>query len=179
MRRSDDKNNWLIVDGYNVIGAWHDMRDLTPSDLEDARDRLADKLLNYCGHTGQHLVLVFDAHSTKEALKEERMTDDGKKNIVIFTAYGQTADNYIERFVRKHSGEKMTVASSDALLQVMVLEHSKRISSRELGRAIEDEERKINQHQQEQYEHKGGLAQALRSGQFEALNALRYEDSEE
>lgn len=173
--KAGQSRDWLIVDGYNVIGAWQDMRALAADNLAAARDRLADQLLDYCGHSGQTLLLVFDAHSTNEPQREQKLTQEGE-HAVVFTRRGQTADNYIERFVRAHSGQNMTVASSDALVQVMVFMHAARISSRELQEAIESMAQAAKKHYGKESENGEGLLRALSEQQFRALNALRYRD---
>ncbi len=178
MKRVPKEHDWLVVDGYNVIGAWQDMRSLAADDLADARDQLADRLLDYCGHTGQTLVLVFDAHNTTEPLRQRAMTEGGGHRIV-YTKRGQTADNYIERFVRDHHDEPMTVASSDALVQVMIFVHAARISSRELENAVERQRDRHSRREREQYAQKQGLGSALGSKEFAALDALRYASNPE
>lgn len=175
MKRDGSEREWLIVDGYNVIGAWQDLRALAAHDLADARDQLTEHLLDYCGHTGQTLVLVFDAHSMPHATHQHRATSHGDHRIV-FTKRGQTADNYIERFVRKHVGEQMAVVSSDALVQVMIFMHAARVSTRELEQAIERQRASVTRRERAQSTQKQGLGQALDMGAFEALDALRYAD---
>jgi predicted RNA-binding protein with PIN domain len=126
---------YLIVDGYNVIGAWEDLSALAEHDMGMARDKLRDLLKNHCGYTGQKLLLVFDAHSVTAA-SERRQLNKLQKGGVVYTAKGETADNYIERFVRENSQHRMTVASSDGLVQVMIFAHASRISSRELEKEV-------------------------------------------
>lgn len=54
------------MDGYNVIGAWPELSALAAESLEDARESLLHSLCNHCGYTGQTLMLVFDAHQSRE-----------------------------------------------------------------------------------------------------------------
>ena len=57
----------LLVDGYNMIGAWSELRQLADDNLEDARDRLIELLANYQGFSGKRIILVFDAHQVPGA----------------------------------------------------------------------------------------------------------------
>ena len=122
---------WLVVDGYNVIGAWPMLQKKARHSLEDARETLCDMLMNHCGYTGQILMLVFDAKGSGDVVKIRRIVA-GKQHQMVFTSKRQTADQFIERFVREHAKEQMTVASSDQLIQIMVFSHAARMSAREL-----------------------------------------------
>lgn len=127
----------LIVDGYNVICAWPELSALALEEFSAARDRLADILASHCGFTGEQLVLVFDAHQTRNTeTAYEISVGKGRHRrpvgTVVYTKKGETADNYIERFVRLHAGEEMTVASGDRLIQVLTFAYAARMSAREL-----------------------------------------------
>ena len=129
---------YLIVDGYNVIGAWQELTALAEDDFAAARDKLADILASHCGYTGEQLVLVFDAHQTRRTeTAAEIFTGRGRQKrpvgTVVYTKKGETADNYIERFV---AGEEMTVASGDRLVQVLTFAYASRMSVRELQAAV-------------------------------------------
>lgn len=121
----------MVVDGYNVIGAWPMLQKKARHSLEDARETLCDMLMNHCGYTGQLLVLVFDAKGSDDAVNIRNIVS-GEKHQIVFTSKKQTADQFIERFVREHAKERITVASSDQLIQVMVFSHAARMSAREL-----------------------------------------------
>lgn len=116
----------LIVDGYNIIFAWPELRELP---LAHARDRLHGYLMDYCGFCGFELLLIFDAHHQPLPKHSEQ---DGT---IVFTGAAETADMYIERIVRQNEGLSMRVATSDSLEQVMILGFAQRMSAREL---IED-----------------------------------------
>lgn len=117
-KRRDEKE-YLLVDGYNIIFAWPELKELADKNLDGARGRLMDVLCNYQGFRKMTLILVFDAY------KVPGNPGDIQKyhNIyVVYTKEAETADQYIEKTVheigRKH---KVTVATSDALEQVIVL----------------------------------------------------------
>lgn len=110
---------YLLVDGYNIIFAWEDLRELAEVNIEGARNKLMDVLCNYQGFKKMTLILVFDAY------KVPGNKGDVQKyhNIfVVYTKEAETADQYIEKAVheigRKHH---VTVATSDALEQVIIL----------------------------------------------------------
>lgn len=142
---------YLIVDGYNVIGNWPELSALAEEDFSAARDRLADTLASHCGYTGEQLVLVFDAHQTRktESVSEIFVGKGRHKRPVgrvVYTKKGETADNYIERFVRLNSGEEMTVASGDKLVQVLTFAYASRMSARELQIAVAQSARQMAEH---------------------------------
>ena len=123
----------LIVDGYNVIHDWEDIR--SGADLSAARDRLVERLSDYQGYRGGTVIIVFDAHLTREP--EVSIEDYGGVR-VIYTREGLSADQYIEWLVREElRDEPLTVATSDGLQQVMVMrEGVLRMSAVELGRLV-------------------------------------------
>ena len=174
------RDSWLIVDGYNIVGAWEEFRDLASEDLSAARDALQDLLLDYCGHSGQRLLLVFDAHSGKQGERVQALTELGGHQLV-YTQAGQTADQYIERFVRETEGD-LFVASNDGLVQVMVSSHAVRLSASDLQRAVKLEKEKREQRYIQQRWQKEGLSTLLSPEAAEALENLRqglYEKDEE
>lgn len=142
---------YLIVDGYNVIGAWPELTMLAEEDFAAARDYLKDTLASHCGYTGEQLVLVFDAHQTRRTeMTEEIFVGKGKHKrpvgTVVYTRKGETADNYIERFVRLHEGESMTVVSGDKLVQVLTFAYASRMSARELSAEVRKVAKLMEEH---------------------------------
>ncbi len=113
------KKKYIIVDGYNLIFAWDELKKLAADRLDLARARLTDMLSSYCGFTGSELVLVFDGFRTpgNPGSREER----GKIR-VVYTPEGETADAYIERLVndigRNYS---VRVITSDNLIRVSAM----------------------------------------------------------
>nr|WP_122013068.1 NYN domain-containing protein [Maliibacterium massiliense] len=114
----------LLVDGYNVIHAWDDLRAwMEEVSLEAARVKLLDVLLDFQGACGCEVIVVFDAHSAPY-LHNARVEDMGALQ-VVYTARDQTADAYIERLVEvlrtKRRGCTLRVVTGDALEQHTVL----------------------------------------------------------
>ncbi len=121
----------ILVDGYNVIHAWDELRELAIDNLEGARLRLMDMMCNYQGYKNCLLILVFDAYKVKGNIG----TDIIYHNIhVVYTKEAQTADMYIERTTHQLAKDyNVVVATSDALEQLITYgAGATRMSSREL-----------------------------------------------
>ncbi len=109
---------YLIVDGYNVINSWRDIFKLDQMSLEEARDKLLNMLSDYQGYSGLGMIVVFDAHMVPEGLGSIVAHDNIR---VIYTRENQTADGFIERFVKNHgAGMTLTVVTADYLEQKTV-----------------------------------------------------------
>lgn len=126
------------MDGYNVIYAWEDLR--AGADLAAARDRLVAELRDFQGYRGGYVIVVFDAHLTKEPAVS---VEDYGGVQVVYTREGVSADQYIEWLVREELRDKpLTVATSDGLQQVMVMrEGVLRMPAGELKHLIEEARR--------------------------------------
>jgi len=121
----------LFVDGYNIIGAWQEMAKLRDVDLESARRKLIDEMIEYQAVSHYRIVLVFDGH----LVKNNKGSKEVYGNIeVIYTKEGETADTMIERLVAHLPRYHRTyVATSDRLEQEFILtKGALRISAREL-----------------------------------------------
>ncbi|KFZ39831.1 MULTISPECIES: NYN domain-containing protein [Thermoactinomyces] len=133
---------WLVVDGYNVIGAKSGVH-WNPVSIEEERVQLIRDLSEYQAMTGRQVHLVFDAHSTPGI----DVKTDEEKILVYYTRRDETADEFIERFVKKHKSphRSIYVATSDYLEQRMVFgQGAYRISSRELLEEIRIAKEKLN-----------------------------------
>ena len=135
-KKKTSGEEYLLVDGYNIIFAWDELRELSEIDLAAARGRLADILCNYQGYRKCTLILVFDAY------KVEGNPGGVAKyhNIhIVYTKEAETADQYIEKTVRKISKHhSVTVATSDALEQVIILgQGARRMSAAGLKEEVE------------------------------------------
>ncbi len=124
-------DEYLLVDGYNIIFAWESLKKVADISLEDARDKLIDILGDYQGYKKINLILVFDAYLVKGGTGSVYKYND---IYVVYTKEAETADNYIERTATKLKGKyKVTVATSDRLEQVIIMSKGAvRISAREL-----------------------------------------------
>lgn len=135
-RPKEPQEEYLLVDGYNVIFAWDDLNELARYNIESARGKLMDILSNYQGYKKMTLILVFDAYKVKGNQGEVGMYH----NIhVVYTKEAETADQYIEKTVHRigHNGN-VTVASSDGLEQIIIMgAGAHRLSARDLRTEIE------------------------------------------
>ena len=111
-------DEYLLVDGYNIIFAWEDLRELAKINIASARDRLQDILSNYQGYKKNTLILVFDAYKVAGGTGSVQKYH----NIyVVYTKEAETADQYIEKTAHAISKKyHVTVATSDALEQVII-----------------------------------------------------------
>ena len=112
------KENCMLVDGYNVIHAWPELSDLMAVNIGSARDRLIREMSDYQGYVGGTLILVFDAYKVKGNPGTVEQAD----NIyVVYTKEAETADQYIEKTVHQMASKyRITVATSDGLEQIII-----------------------------------------------------------
>ena len=127
----DGEKEYLLVDGYNIIFAWEDLKELAAVNIDGAREKLMDILCNYQGFKKCTLILVFDAYK----VKGNPGSVETYHNIhVVYTKEAETADQYIEKTVHEIGRKyRVTVATSDQLEQVIILgQGGRRMSAREL-----------------------------------------------
>ncbi len=117
-RPRERKPEYLLVDGYNIIFAWEELRELAQVSLDGARGRLLDILCNYQGVRGCELIAVFDAYRLEGHAEE---TLDYHNIHVVYTKEAETADQYIEKFAHENSRQyQISVATSDGLEQIII-----------------------------------------------------------
>ncbi len=135
-KKKEQGKCYLLVDGYNIIFAWKELKELAEANLDAARYKLMDSLCSYQGYTGVHVICVFDAYK----VKGNHGTVEKYHNIeVVYTKEAETADMYIEK-VTLEIGKRyrVTVATSDALEQLIIAGHGAvRISAARLYEEIE------------------------------------------
>ena len=113
-----DKAEYLLVDGYNIIFAWDELRELAADNLDAARAKLLDYLSKYQNVRKNIILVVFDAYRVPRQTEEIIDHDELR---VIFTRENQTADQYIEKFAREiQENYELTVATSDSLEQMII-----------------------------------------------------------
>ena len=143
-----DGEDYLLVDGYNIIHAWDELRALGREDLDSARERLIHRLRNYQGWKRCKTIVVFDAYKVKgNPGSVERLGD----LFVVYTREAETADMYIEKttyaLAKERREHRVRVATSDGLEQMIILGHGAvRMSAAELEfelRQAEGEIRRI------------------------------------
>lgn len=140
-----DGEEYILVDGYNVIFAWEDLSAIAKKNIDAARERLVNVLCNYQGYKKCNLILVFDAYKVKGGVGEVEKIGGIS---VVYTKEAETADMYIEKVTHKLAkNNRVRVVTSDGLEQLIILgSGALRVSSRafreEVSRA-EDEIRSI------------------------------------
>lgn len=127
----DGEKEYLLVDGYNIIFAWEDLKELAAVNIDGAREKLMDILCNYQGFKKSTLILVFDAYKVKG---NPGIVETYHNIHVVYTKEAETADQYIEKTVHEIGRKyRVTVATSDQLEQVIILgQGGQRMSAREL-----------------------------------------------
>ena len=133
---------YLLVDGYNIIFAWDELKKLAADNMDSARGRLQDILSNYQGYRKCTLILVFDGYKSKgntgSVFKYHNI-------YVVYTKEAVTADQYIEKITGEYAKNcAVRVATSDKLEQIIVLgEGATRLSARELLKEVKEQEHHI------------------------------------
>lgn len=144
-KKPPKKDSYLLVDGYNIIFAWKELKELAENNLESARVSLMETLCNYQGYAGITVILVFDAYRVKGNPGEVSKY----KNIhLVYTKEAETADQYIEKTVHRiGKNNNVTVATSDALEQVIIFgAGANRMSASGLKEEILRTEKEIREH---------------------------------
>lgn len=112
---------YLLVDGYNIIFAWDDLKQIAQDNLDTARQLLINMLVNYQGVRKCDLILVFDAYRVKGG---KGSTEKVGGIHVVYTKEAETADMYIERVTHEIGPKRrVRVATSDGLIQMIILGH--------------------------------------------------------
>jgi len=137
-------NEYLLVDGYNIIFSWNSLKKIADKSLEDARNKLIDILGDYQGYKKINLILVFDAYLVKGGIGSICRYND---IYVVYTKEAETADNYIERTATRLKGKyKVMVATSDRLEQVIIMSKGAvRISAKELEEDVKAAKKHIKE----------------------------------
>jgi len=112
------KEAYLLVDGYNIVFAWEELKEIAKDNIDAARTKLLDILCNYQGIIENKIIVVFDAYRVKGHSVE---VFDYNNIHVVYTKEAETADQYIEKFVHQNHGNYgITVATSDCLEQIII-----------------------------------------------------------
>ena len=152
-KKSGPQTEYLLVDGYNIIFAWEDLRELAARDIKAARDKLMDILSNYAGYSPQKVILVFDAYKVsggqEHILKYHNIS-------VIFTKEAETADQYIEKTTHELlKNYQVAVATSDAVEQIIIFgAGARRLSATDLKDTVDSLAEEVREKYLE--EHSGG-----------------------
>jgi small GTP-binding protein len=138
----ESKDEYLLVDGYNIIFAWEDLNELSKTNIDSARDKLVDIMCNYQGYTKKNVIVVFDAYKVHGG---QGAAFDYHNIHVVYTKEAETADQYIEKFTNKLARQyNITVATSDRLEQMIIWgQGARRLSARGLLEEVQKIEGEI------------------------------------
>ena len=144
LKTINKKPEYLLVDGYNIIFAWDELKELAAVNLDAARDRLNDILSNYRAVKNCEIIAVYDAY--RVAGHPTEYLKLGNINIV-FTKEAETADRFIERFAHENASKyDVTVATSDGLEQIIIRgQGAKLLSARDFKEEVDRTEHKIRE----------------------------------
>ncbi len=133
---------YLLVDGYNIIFAWDELKELAKDNLDAARSRLIHILCNYCGYRQCKLILVFDAYQVKGTHRE---IEQYYNISIVYTKESETADSYIEKTTHDLCRENhVRVATSDGMEQMIILGNGAlRVAADEFYQEVKRAERAI------------------------------------
>lgn len=138
--------SYLLVDGYNIIFAWNELKELAASNLDAARSKLLDILCNYQAMKKCELIAVFDAYRVQNHATEFL---DYQNIHVVYTKEAETADMYIERFAHEHGRKHyVRVATSDGLEQIIIVGQGCHLVS---AREFEQEVKEVEEHLRKEY----------------------------
>lgn len=137
-----DGEEYILVDGYNVIFSWDKLRELSESSIDGARQALINILCNYQGYKKCEMIVVFDAYKVKGSHREVEKENDLS---IVYTKEAETADMYIEKVSKTLSKKyKVRVVTSDALEQLIILGNGAlRVSSRAFYEEVKQAEDEI------------------------------------
>lgn len=139
-------NHYLIIDGYNIINAWDGLKHIAIDDLDAAREKLINIIIEYAEFSGQKAIVVFDAYNVKNSMEK---VEKRKYITVVYTREHQTADSYIEKLMTSLSKyDVVKVATNDYAEQQIILgKGASRLSARELKLDVEEAKTKMKSKQ--------------------------------
>lgn len=136
--------SYLLVDGYNIIFSWNELKELAATNLDSARSKLLDRMCNYQAMKKCELIVVFDAYRVQNHATE---SFDYHNIHVVYTKEAETADTYIERFAHEHGRKHyVRVATSDHMEQIIIAgQGCHRVSAREFEEEVNAQEEMIRE----------------------------------
>ena len=136
------KEEYILVDGYNIIFAWEELKNAAKENIDLARNSLITKLINYKAVKGCRLAVVFDAYKVKGNLGDVEKVNGID---IVYTKEAETADTYIERLSHTLSSEYLVrVATSDNLEQMIIVgAGALRVSAKQFEKEVADVEKAI------------------------------------
>jgi len=145
MQKKDVLTDVLVVDGYNIVGVWSSLKYIKMANRDQAKKELIDCMADYQGYSGMEVILVFDAYAVPGNTRIEHFN----KLAVHYSAFQQTADQYIENLVGEwvSHGRTVHVATDDHLEQTIAFaKGAYRITARELWLRVNQEKKESKTH---------------------------------
>lgn len=164
---------FIMVDGYNVINAWQQLKALKEESLEDARDKLVDMMQDFTAYRGIKVIVVFDAHLVRGSIEKHEKYGNIE---VVYTKEGETADCYIERTIVELSKKgEVGVVTFDYLEQRIAMQMGAiRITPREFLAEIQNAKKRIQEKSKLTYvEKRNGLEDRIDKSILEKLEKMR------
>ncbi|GHU53164.1 ribonuclease [Clostridia bacterium] len=163
MKNKDKSDEYLLVDGYNIIFAWEELARLVANEsLEAARNSLIAVLSNYQGLCALNIIVVFDAYRVKNGTEKIELVNNVS---VVYTREKETADNFIERTAGTlyRRAYNVCVATSDIVEQTIILgKGATKIPAETLLTRIEDAKHKMKKSiAPEKYQKRNALYDSL------------------
>ncbi|MGO5051433.1 NYN domain-containing protein [Lachnospiraceae bacterium LCP25S3_G4] len=171
------KKNYLLVDGYNILYGWPDLKELLNRDIDAARGKLQDILCNYQGFTKDEVVLVFDGYKNKNQVE----TVLKYHNInVIYTKESQTADAYIEKLNQTIAKEQIVrVVTSDFAQQKIILgQGATRVPIREFAEELKQMDTVIKKEHLDKLKRRNCLIDSLPKETAKMLEKMRLTEDD-
>ena len=170
----------LVVDGYNIIGSWHWLKQIRDRNgLEQARHSLLEDLVNYIGYKGLQGKVVFDSHFQRTPSTKEKYN---RSLSVYYTSYAETADTFIEKycasFTRKNpeSKTRIIVATSDQAQRHTVVGYGAEwLSAQHLEKEVDSTKRREKRNHRPRQKNRGRfLINSLDTKTQQALMQMRF-----
>ncbi|MCT4566568.1 MAG: NYN domain-containing protein [Maledivibacter sp.] len=165
---------FLIIDGYNIINAWSELKKISEESLEEGRNALIDKMTEYRSYIKSEIIIVFDAYQVKGTKVKREIINDVE---IVFTKKNQTADSYIEKKVEELAKNKkniVKVVTSDwAEQQVILGSGGIRVLPRELKMQYNLMKTKINKRSEETKENRMILSDRIDDTVLKTLEKWR------
>ena len=161
----------LLVDGYNVIGAW-DVPKAEHLSIDEARERLVHLVADYAGYSGEEVIVVFDGHYTDRTTRSRSVVHGVE---VVFTKHAESADNFIEaQCAQAPRWRQVHVVTSDAVEQTVTMGRGAvRISSREFLLELTQVRAAGRGHMREEKVSRGDILSRLPPHQREIFDRMR------
>ena len=174
-KQTEPGESYLLVDGYNIVFAWEELKELAQVNIDAARGRLMDILCDYQGIRKCNLIVVFDAYRVQGHPTEIL---DYHNIHVVYTKEAETADQFIEKFAHENGAKyDVTVATSDGLEQIIIRgQGCGLISAREFEKEVASVQAHVLTRLEEQRSGSNTLLDSLSQEERDAIEVFREKE---